>query len=357
MARSPPREGAGQDNDALRWQCESCNFKNRIVNAVCGGQGGSLGCKKPRPPQWDRVAAEALKSAPATTPPKQSGGMRVQYSAQGDVTPVCSDWQKGSCTRARCRFRHPQDSSVAHLVAAQAAQMLALADPVEMQFLRDLAICQAAGNLPGVGVLPSLPGPGGLASIPGLAAALPGLVPVLPDQPAPGMPAPQPGGTMPPPMGMPAPDAASRGPPPGLMGAPLGPGAPPMMPPPQDPGRDVPICWDYTNNGVCARQRSGHPCRYRHLPKDHPDIMTDSRSRGPPPGGPPRFPMPPPGMPFPPGMPPFIPAPHHGRGRSRSRSASRHRRRRRDGSGSEGSRRRRRDSSRGRRRHSSSRSR
>eukprot|EP00929_Paragymnodinium_shiwhaense_P108679 TRINITY_DN74_c0_g1_i1.p1 TRINITY_DN74_c0_g1~~TRINITY_DN74_c0_g1_i1.p1 ORF type:complete len:360 (+),score=60.11 TRINITY_DN74_c0_g1_i1:133-1212(+) len=39
--------GKGKDKEPLTWQC-MCGFKNKESNQVCGGGGGSMGCKMPR---------------------------------------------------------------------------------------------------------------------------------------------------------------------------------------------------------------------------------------------------------------------------------------------------------------------
>ncbi len=65
------------------------------------------------------------------------------------------------------------------------------------------------------------------------------------------------------------------------------PGAPPVAPGEVDPatglvdpGPGVQLCFDYVNNGSCARLRSGQGCKYRHLPQNHPDVIADRVRQG-----------------------------------------------------------------------------
>ena len=41
-----------------------------------------------------------------------------------------------------------------------------------------------------------------------------------------------------------------------------------------------PICFEFTNTGVCSRLNSGQICRYRHLQADHPDVIADKVRQG-----------------------------------------------------------------------------
>merc|ERR1712217_436599 len=34
------------------WKCDACGFTNKNTNQVCGGEGGTLGCKAPKPSDW-----------------------------------------------------------------------------------------------------------------------------------------------------------------------------------------------------------------------------------------------------------------------------------------------------------------
>jgi hypothetical protein len=41
-----------------------------------------------------------------------------------------------------------------------------------------------------------------------------------------------------------------------------------------------PICFEYTNTGVCGRLNRGEVCRYRHLEPNHPDVLADKVRTG-----------------------------------------------------------------------------
>ena len=41
-----------------------------------------------------------------------------------------------------------------------------------------------------------------------------------------------------------------------------------------------PICFEYTNTGVCGRLQRGEQCRYRHLENTHPDVVGDRVRQG-----------------------------------------------------------------------------
>ncbi|KAG8470396.1 hypothetical protein KFE25_008817 [Diacronema lutheri] len=56
---------------------------------------------------------------------------------------------------------------------------------------------------------------------------------------------------------------------------------PPQLPGvPADPGPHHPLCLDFINSGVCARLQRGESCRYRHLPPNHPDVVSDKVRQG-----------------------------------------------------------------------------
>lgn len=45
--------GKGKDGKGGRtWKCIDCGFENKPSNDVCGGSGGTLGCKAPKPEDW-----------------------------------------------------------------------------------------------------------------------------------------------------------------------------------------------------------------------------------------------------------------------------------------------------------------
>ena len=52
-----------------------------------------------------------------------------------------------------------------------------------------------------------------------------------------------------------------------------------------------PICFEYTNTGVCGRLARGEICRYRHLPPNHPEVIADKIKQGKAPGAMPTPPM------------------------------------------------------------------
>eukprot|EP00929_Paragymnodinium_shiwhaense_P048064 TRINITY_DN24358_c0_g1_i1.p1 TRINITY_DN24358_c0_g1~~TRINITY_DN24358_c0_g1_i1.p1 ORF type:complete len:443 (+),score=73.23 TRINITY_DN24358_c0_g1_i1:70-1329(+) len=53
--------------DSEAWACPECNFKNRASNDVCGGMGGTLGCKAPRPAN-DAAGFDAAALSHGMTP-------------------------------------------------------------------------------------------------------------------------------------------------------------------------------------------------------------------------------------------------------------------------------------------------
>ena len=51
-------------------------------------------------------------------------------------------------------------------------------------------------------------------------------------------------------------------------------------PAPYSGSSNDPICFEFTNTGVCSRLNSGQICRYRHLQADHPDVIADKVRQG-----------------------------------------------------------------------------
>ena len=51
-------------------------------------------------------------------------------------------------------------------------------------------------------------------------------------------------------------------------------------PAPYTGGSNDPICFEFTNTGVCSRLNGGQICRYRHLQANHPDVIADKVRQG-----------------------------------------------------------------------------
>lgn len=51
-------------------------------------------------------------------------------------------------------------------------------------------------------------------------------------------------------------------------------------PSPYESKSDDPICFEFTNSGVCGRLARGEICRYRHLDASHPDVIADKVRQG-----------------------------------------------------------------------------
>eukprot|EP00928_Gymnodinium_smaydae_P072760 TRINITY_DN56058_c0_g1_i1.p1 TRINITY_DN56058_c0_g1~~TRINITY_DN56058_c0_g1_i1.p1 ORF type:complete len:328 (-),score=29.78 TRINITY_DN56058_c0_g1_i1:92-976(-) len=56
-----PTEQAGGAAGGDQWNCDSCNFKNKGSNQVCGGS-GPLGCKKPNPHRLNDMLSTMMAS-------------------------------------------------------------------------------------------------------------------------------------------------------------------------------------------------------------------------------------------------------------------------------------------------------
>lgn len=68
VAAAAQREAGGNARKWVEgpgtWRCPACSFANRAMNNVCGGDGGVLGCKAPRPATAVAVDAKRPRTAP-----------------------------------------------------------------------------------------------------------------------------------------------------------------------------------------------------------------------------------------------------------------------------------------------------
>merc|ERR1712232_217660 len=62
-AFSAPPATKRRVDDADKWVCTACGFKNRPQNTVCGGEKGTLGCKAPREDSMGEDALETIQQA------------------------------------------------------------------------------------------------------------------------------------------------------------------------------------------------------------------------------------------------------------------------------------------------------